>query len=60
MFPGVVWALVDVTVMTASVTQDASMAPASNHGSVTARRGGAASFATKVRFYSQIYYKVVQ
>lgn len=50
MFPGVVWASVGVTVMTAFVTQAASMAPANSLGSATVRRGGGASSATKVRF----------
>lgn len=47
-FTDVVWASVDVTVMTVSVTQAASMAPASSPGSVTARRDGAGSSATRV------------
>lgn len=52
MFPGVVWASVDVTVMTVSVTQAASMAPANNPGSVTARRDGGGSSATRVSLLS--------
>lgn len=48
LFLGVVWALVGVTAMTASVTRAASMAPANNHGNVTARRDGVGSSATRV------------
>lgn len=47
-FSGVVWASAAVTVMTVSVTQAASMAPANNLGSVTARRDGVGSSATRV------------
>lgn len=47
-FPGVVWASVGVTVMTVSVTQAASMAPANSPGNVTARRDGVGSSATRV------------
>lgn len=49
--PDVVWASVGVTVMTVSVTRAASMAPANNPGSVTARRDGAGSSATRVSYY---------
>lgn len=35
--------------MSAYVTQDAFMEPASNHGNATARKAGVASSATKVR-----------
>lgn len=44
----VVWVSVAVTVTTASVTQDAFMAPASSPGSVTARRDGVDSSATRI------------
>lgn len=44
----VVWASVAVTVMTVSDTQAVFMAPASSHGSVTARRDGADSSATRI------------
>lgn len=48
MFSGVVLVSAAVTVMTASVTQDAFMAPASSPGNVTARRDGVDSSATRV------------
>lgn len=48
MFPGVALASVGVTVTTVSVTQAASTAPANSRGSVTARRDGAGSSATRV------------
>lgn len=48
MFSGAVLVSAAVTVMTASVTQDAFMAPASSPGSVTARRDGVDSSATRV------------
>lgn len=44
----VVSASVDVTAMTASVTQAAFMAPANSPGSATVRRAGAASSAIRV------------
>lgn len=47
-FSGVVLVSAAVTAMTASVTQDAFMAPASSPGSVTARRDGVDSSATRV------------
>lgn len=47
-FPGVVWASVGVTVMTVSVTQAVSMAPANSPGNVTVRRDGVVSSATRV------------
>ncbi len=46
---GAEWALKAATVMSAYVTQDAFMEPASNHGNATARKAGVASSATKVR-----------
>lgn len=54
MFTGVVWALVGVTVMTASVTLAASMAPANSLGSVTARRAGVGFSATRVSLLTHL------
>lgn len=51
MCPGVVWASLDVTVTTVSVTQAASMAPANSPGSVIARRAGVVSSATRVSLH---------
>lgn len=48
LFPGAVWASVAVTVMTVSVIQAASMAPANSPGSVTARKDGVGSSAIRV------------
>lgn len=47
-FLGVAWASVGVTVMTVSVIQAASMAPANSPGNATARRAGVGSSATRV------------
>lgn len=44
----VVWASKGATVMTAFVTQAASMAPANSPGNVTARRDGVGYSATRV------------
>lgn len=52
-FTGVAWASVGVTVMTVSVTQAASMAPANSPGSVTARRDGVGFSATRVSLLLQ-------
>lgn len=54
LFSGVVWVSAAVTVMTASVTQDAFMAPANSPGSVTARRDGVDSSATRVRSHNAL------
>lgn len=54
MFTGVVWDLVGVTVMTASVTLAASMAPANSLGSVTARRAGVGFSATRVSLLTDL------
>lgn len=48
------WASVAVTVMTVSVTQAASMAPANSLGSVTARRDGVGFFATRVSLFRDL------
>lgn len=59
MFSGVVWVSAAVTVTTASVTQDAFMAPASSPGSVTARRDGVDSSATRVSLLKALLHFLV-